>query len=133
MLSATAFNQDLSGWCVSNITSQPNSFAEGSDLTESNRPVWGTCPDNSHDSGGSSGHDSGGSSGQDTTDNSNGSGASSGSGTSGSEGSVYYSNGEIVSIDPIVFYDRELVINGIKLIVAGDIGGQASCARFLDI
>ena len=128
---ATAFNQDLTGWCVSNITSQPYSFADGSDLTESNRPVWGTCPDNSHDSGGSSGHDSGGSSGQDTTDNSNGSGASSGSGTSGSEGSVYYSNGEIVqTIEPIVFYDRELVINGIKLIVAGDIGGQLAVPDF---
>ena len=128
---ATAFNQDLSGWCVSNITSQPYSFADGSDLTESNRPVWGTCPDNSHDSGGSSGHDSGGSSGQDTTDNSNGSGASSGSGTSGSEGSVYYSNGEIMqTIEPIVFYDRELVINGIKLIVAGDIGGQLAVPDF---
>ena len=44
--------------------------------------------------------------------------------------SGYYSNGEIVSIDPIVFYDRELVINGIKLIVAGDIGGQLAVPDF---
>ncbi|MDB4326789.1 BspA family leucine-rich repeat surface protein, partial [Flavobacteriaceae bacterium] len=86
---ATAFNQDLSGWCVSGITSEPNSFASNSALTGSNRPVWGTCPDDSHDSGGSSGHDSGGSSGQDTTDNSNGSGASSGSGTSGQADKTY--------------------------------------------
>ena len=45
--------------------------------------------------------------------------------------SVYYSNGEIVqTIEPIVFYDRELVINGIKLIVAGDIGGQLAVPDF---
>ena len=45
--------------------------------------------------------------------------------------SVYYSNGEIVqTLEPIVFYDRELVINGIKLIVAGDIGGQLAVPDF---
>jgi len=44
--------------------------------------------------------------------------------------SGYYSNGEIVSIDPIVFYDRELVVNGIKLIVAGDNGGQLAVPDF---
>ena len=45
--------------------------------------------------------------------------------------SGYYSNGEIVqTIEPIVFYDRELVINGIKLIVAGDIGGQLAVPDF---
>ena len=44
--------------------------------------------------------------------------------------SGYYSNGEIVSIDPIVFYDRELVVNGIKLIIAGDIGGQLAVPDF---
>jgi hypothetical protein len=44
--------------------------------------------------------------------------------------SGYYSNGEIVSIDPIVFYARELVVNGIKLIVAGDIGGQLAVPDF---
>ena len=44
--------------------------------------------------------------------------------------SGYYSNGEIVSMDPIVFYDRELVVNGIKLIVAGDIGGQLAVPDF---
>ena len=45
--------------------------------------------------------------------------------------SGYYSNGEIVqTLEPIVFYDRELVINGIKLIVAGDIGGQLAVPDF---
>ena len=41
---ATAFNQDISGWCVTNITSEPSSFSDGSPLSESNKPVWGTCP-----------------------------------------------------------------------------------------
>jgi len=36
----------------------------------------------------------------------------------------YYSSGDIVPIEPIIFYDRELEVNTIKLIVAGDIGGQ---------
>lgn len=38
--------------------------------------------------------------------------------------SLYYSSGDIVPIEPIIFYDRELEVNTIKLIVAGDIGGQ---------
>ena len=37
---------------------------------------------------------------------------------------TYYSSGDITPIDPIIFYDRELVVNGIKLIAAGEIGGQ---------
>ena len=44
-----------------------------------------------------------------------------------------YSSGDIVPIEPIVFYDRELVINGIKLIAAAEIGGSTSCTGFLDI
>ena len=36
----------------------------------------------------------------------------------------YYSSGGIIAIESIVFYDRELTINGIKLIAAGEIGGQ---------
>jgi hypothetical protein len=43
-LAATAFNQDLSGWCVTNIVSEPADFSTGSALTEGNKPVWGTCP-----------------------------------------------------------------------------------------
>jgi len=37
---------------------------------------------------------------------------------------TYYSSGDIIPIEPVVFYDRELTINGIKLIAAGEIGGQ---------
>ena len=36
----------------------------------------------------------------------------------------YYSSGDIIAIESVVFYDRELTINGIKLIAAGNIGGQ---------
>ncbi|MEC7658795.1 MAG: BspA family leucine-rich repeat surface protein [Bacteroidota bacterium] len=40
---ASSFNQDLSLWCVTNLTSEPESFSAGSSLSESNKPVWGTC------------------------------------------------------------------------------------------
>ena len=36
----------------------------------------------------------------------------------------YYSSGDIVAIDPPVFFDRSLTVYGIKLIAAGAIGGQ---------
>jgi hypothetical protein len=43
---ATAFNQDLRRWCVSNIASDPTDFdTEASAWSGTdNRPVWGTCP-----------------------------------------------------------------------------------------
>ena len=42
---ATSFNQDISNWCVSNIFTEPDFFSSNnSPLTESNKPVWGTCP-----------------------------------------------------------------------------------------
>ena len=41
---STAFNQDLTLWCVPNITSKPTNFNVGSILTENNSPIWGTCP-----------------------------------------------------------------------------------------
>jgi len=44
---AYAFNQDLTKWCVTNITSEPDSFSSMSALTEANKPVWGTCPSES--------------------------------------------------------------------------------------
>ena len=44
-----------------------------------------------------------------------------------------YSSGDILPIEPIVFCDRELVVNGIKLIAASEIGGSTSCTGFLDI
>lgn len=40
----TNFNQDLSRWCVSQVTSPPIYFSVGSALTPANHPVWGTCP-----------------------------------------------------------------------------------------
>ena len=41
---AAQFNQDLTGWCVTNITSEPSGFSNNSALSNSNIPVWGTCP-----------------------------------------------------------------------------------------
>jgi surface protein len=41
---ATSFNQDLSGWCVTDVTSEPYKFSDSSALTNTNKPVWGTCP-----------------------------------------------------------------------------------------
>jgi len=40
-----SFNQDLSGWCVDKIDSEPSNFSLNSILENSNKPVWGTCPD----------------------------------------------------------------------------------------
>ena len=40
---ASSFNQDISGWCVTNIPSEPIDFSTNSALSESNKPVWGTC------------------------------------------------------------------------------------------
>ena len=40
---ASQFNQDLSGWCVSPTPSNTE-FATNSGLSQSNYPVWGTCP-----------------------------------------------------------------------------------------
>jgi len=42
---ADAFNQDLSGWCVTNIASEPRDFDDGANAWVLDRPVWGTCPD----------------------------------------------------------------------------------------
>ena len=41
---ANAFNQNLSGWCVTNITSEPIPFSDLSPLSNTNKPIWGTCP-----------------------------------------------------------------------------------------
>ena len=38
------FNQDLSGWCVSSIPEAPIGFDNGADNWTLPRPVWGTCP-----------------------------------------------------------------------------------------
>lgn len=47
----TNFNQDLSRWCVSQVTSPPIYFSVGSALTPANHPVWGTCPSTASVSG----------------------------------------------------------------------------------
>jgi len=41
---AGAFNQNLSGWCVSLITSEPTDFDSFATSWVLPRPVWGTCP-----------------------------------------------------------------------------------------
>jgi len=41
---ASVFDQDLSGWCVSNIATEPADFSVGSALQEIHKPIWGTCP-----------------------------------------------------------------------------------------
>ena len=38
---AKAFNQNLTGWCVPNIVSEPGSFSINSPLTNANKPIWG--------------------------------------------------------------------------------------------
>ena len=38
------FNQNISNWCVTNISSEPSAFSQNSPLTQSNKPIWGTCP-----------------------------------------------------------------------------------------
>jgi hypothetical protein len=43
---AESFNQDLSGWCVSEIPSQPSGFDYTADNWILPRPIWGTCPSN---------------------------------------------------------------------------------------
>ena len=45
------FNQDLTKWCVTNISSEPQNFSrlyflyDEAALIEANKPIWGTCPD----------------------------------------------------------------------------------------
>jgi len=43
---ASSFNQDLSGWCVTNIASEPPQFDTDADawVLPNSRPIWGTCP-----------------------------------------------------------------------------------------
>jgi len=37
---------NLSNWCVTNITSEPQTFTDWAPFadTPSNLPIWGTCP-----------------------------------------------------------------------------------------
>lgn len=43
-LLASAFNQDLSGWCVSLHPTKPTLFDDSATAWVLPRPVWGTCP-----------------------------------------------------------------------------------------
>jgi hypothetical protein len=40
------FNQDLSDWCVSQFSEQPQRFDQDADgwVLPNSRPIWGTCP-----------------------------------------------------------------------------------------
>jgi len=46
MFETSNFNQDISNWCVNQISSEPVGFSTNSPLTEENKPEWGTCPSN---------------------------------------------------------------------------------------
>ncbi len=41
---ASKFRQDLSLWCVANISSEPKLFSHRAPLLAKHKPVWGTCP-----------------------------------------------------------------------------------------
>lgn len=41
---ASIFNQNISGWCIPLILTEPTNFSLNSPLTAPNKPVWGTCP-----------------------------------------------------------------------------------------
>ena len=41
---ASAFNQDLSGWCVFYFSGLPGNFQAGVINWTLPQPVWGTCP-----------------------------------------------------------------------------------------
>jgi hypothetical protein len=43
MFYLSTFNQDISSWCVTNISPEPLEFSSNT-LIESNKPIWGTCP-----------------------------------------------------------------------------------------
>lgn len=44
LTNASNFDQDLSGWCVPNITALPLNFNSSGILSPAHFPVWGTCP-----------------------------------------------------------------------------------------
>ncbi|MCS4436610.1 BspA family leucine-rich repeat surface protein [Aquiflexum gelatinilyticum] len=45
MFFGSNFNQDLTKWCVQKIATEPDNFSITGSLSESNKPLWGTCPD----------------------------------------------------------------------------------------
>ena len=41
---ATVYNQNMTLWCVSQFSSEPSGFSLNNSISDSNKPVWGTCP-----------------------------------------------------------------------------------------
>ena len=41
---ATAYNQNMTLWCVSQFSSEPSGFSLNNSISDSNKPVWGSCP-----------------------------------------------------------------------------------------
>ena len=41
---ATDYDQDMTKWCVSQFSSEPSGFSLNNSMSNSNKPVWGTCP-----------------------------------------------------------------------------------------
>jgi len=41
---AITFNKDLSGWCVSLMSSEPSDFSTGASSWTEPQPSWGSCP-----------------------------------------------------------------------------------------
>ena len=41
---ARDYNQDMTLWCVSQFSSEPSGFSLNNSISNSNKPVWGTCP-----------------------------------------------------------------------------------------
>ena len=41
---AASFNQDLSDWCVNDISTEPANFSAGASAWTLPKPVWGICP-----------------------------------------------------------------------------------------
>ena len=40
------FNQDITGWCVTNFLFEPEGFSFDSALIKINKPIWGNCSTN---------------------------------------------------------------------------------------
>ena len=38
------YNQDMKQWCVSQFSSEPSGFSLNNSISNSNKPLWGTCP-----------------------------------------------------------------------------------------
>ena len=41
---ARDYDQDMTKWCVSQFSSEPFGFSFNNSMSNSNLPVWGSCP-----------------------------------------------------------------------------------------